>query len=83
MTNKRKIRRFKMMQTKAARRVEFQKAIDEMERLKMEIIDVPKTIVDDIGRTMDECLNGIRLYFAGFNNEVLKIVKELLKVDIT
>lgn len=72
-----------MMQTKAARRVEFQKAIDEMERLKMEIIDVPKTIVDDIGRMRNECLNGIRLYFAGFNNEVLKIVKELLKVDIT
>lgn len=71
------------MQTKAARRVEFQKVIDEMERLKMEIIDIPKAIVDGIGRMTDECLNGIRLYFAGFNNVVLKNVKELLKVDIT
>lgn len=72
------------MQTKAARKVEFQKTIDEMERLKMEIIDVPKTIVDGIGRMTDECfLNWIRLYFAGFNNVMLKRVKELLKVDIT
>lgn len=66
------------MQTKAARRVEFQKAIDEMERLKMEIIDVPKTIVYGIGSMINEGINWIRLYFAAFNNEL-----KAIKVDIT